>query len=124
MLTLVHDRDCPNREGRDGREQRPSQVVVLPPAGGALAHLPGPVVWVSDAGRVVDANLAALDVLLDVGEAAAPLRDAILGTLRDHAPRQVQLQLRGDVYLFQVAVSATATSSGVPDISTCPSCRI
>lgn len=94
MLTLVHDR---NR----------TAAADLPLAGGVLALLPGPVLWVSADGQVVDANVPALDLLLDIGEAAAPLREAILGTLGDHAARQVRLTLKGEAYAFQIAISAT-----------------
>ena len=94
MLTLVYDRDR-------------LAAAEIPPAGGALARLPGPVLWVSAEGRVVDANVAAMDLLLDIGDAANPLRDAILGTLGDHAARQIWLTLNGEVYAFQIAISAT-----------------
>lgn len=94
MLTLVHDRDR-------------LQAVELPLAGGVLARLPGPVLWVSADGRVVDANMAAVDLLLDIGEAAVPLRGAILGTLRDQVARQVRLTLKGDRYAFQIAMAAS-----------------
>jgi len=92
MLILVHDRD----------RQEPAE---LPPAGGVLAQLPGPVLWVSALGRVVDANIAAINLMLDVGEAAAPLRNAIIATLADGTPRQAQIALKGADYLFQTALS-------------------
>ncbi len=94
MLTLVYDRD----------RLEPAE---LPPPGGALALLPGPVLWVSADGRVVDANGAAMDLLLDIGDASLPLHNAILETLRDQAARQICLTLKGDMYAFQVAMSAT-----------------
>ena len=95
MLTLVYDRD----------RLKPAK---LAPAGGALALLPGPVLWVSADGRVVDANMAAMDLLLDIGDAALPLRRAILETLGDQAARQLCLRLNGDLYAFQVAMSGAA----------------
>lgn len=94
MLRLVHDKD-----------QDP--LPILPPAGGDLAHLPGPAVWISNSGRVIDANLAAMEVMLDMGEAGAPLRDAIVATLSDHLPRQAKVTLVGKSYVFQFAISVS-----------------
>jgi transcriptional regulator of aromatic amino acid metabolism len=98
MLKLVHDRNCIDTD-----------PVVLPPAGGELALLPGPVLWVSADGRVVAANMAAVELMLDIGDAAIPLRDAIVGVLADGAARQAQVTLKGRRFLFQVApVAPTA----------------
>ena len=99
MLKLVHDRDC---IGTD--------PVLLPPAGGDLAFLPGPVLWVSADGRVVDANIAAVELMLDIGDAAIPLRNAIVGVLTDGAARQTQVTLKGRRFLFQVAPAAATIS--------------
>jgi hypothetical protein len=101
MLTLVYDSD----------KREPAE---LPPAGGALALLPGPALWVSALGQVVDANAAAIDLLLDVGEAASPLRDAIIATLADALPRQARINLNGAVYLFQIAPSTTTADPHQP----------
>ena len=101
MLKLVHDRD----------QQVPTE---LPSAGGALALLPGPVLWVSEFGQVVDANVAAVELMLDVGAAASPLRDAIIATLADALPRQARINLNGAVYLFQIAPSTTTSDPHQP----------
>jgi|GEM_PF-6449866 len=92
MLTLVHDRDR-------------LKAMELPPAGGEFALLPGPAFWVSPEGRVVDANLAAIDLLLGADEASGPLRDAIVATLADRSARQVRVTLNRKLYFFQIAMS-------------------
>jgi hypothetical protein len=96
MLKLVHNADQP--QARD-----------LPLAGGPLALLPGPVLWISTAGQVIDANLAAIELMLDIREAAEPLRDAVVGTLADGLARQVRLQLNGQPNAFQVALTCQST---------------
>lgn len=101
MLKLVHDTDRP-------------KATELPPAGGALALLPGPVFWISSDGKVTDANLAALDLLLDIDDDASPVRRAILSVFATNLPCQTIAVLRGHPYAFQVAPSVIAESDGSP----------